>query len=144
MTAPLMDQRGNVHYHIGAQIDITRLLEGGKGLESFKQVLEQEQEAAIRDPENEFSDNSLSLKMLRELGGLLNDQEADIVRQRSNQLKKGSMNSSGSAPARPLPAGRRFVGMDELADENIWSSGKSGSGGRLPGVYQNVSPSESM
>ena len=40
----MMDQRGNVRYHIGAQIDITRLLEGGKGLESFRQLLSQERE----------------------------------------------------------------------------------------------------
>jgi hypothetical protein len=133
--APLMDERGNVRYHVGAQIDITPLLEGGKGLESLKQLFDHEKEAAnISDP----AENKLSLKLLRQLGGLLNEEEADVVRQRS--YPRGSVSSTASGPRRPTTGpGRRFVGMEETAEDNLWPAGRFGSEGRLPGVYQNVS-----
>ncbi|KAF1970300.1 hypothetical protein BU23DRAFT_570884 [Bimuria novae-zelandiae CBS 107.79] len=134
---PLFDQRGNVCYHIGAQIDITRLLEGGKGLESFKQLLDQEREVSIRASVDDFSGKKPSLKMLRELGGLLSDEEADIVGQHSARLRRGSTSSTASTSARPSPMGRRFIGMDDTADENMWPPTQFGANGRLHGVYQN-------
>jgi hypothetical protein len=133
--APLMDERGNVRYHVGAQIDITPLLEGGKGLESLKQLLDHDKEAANL---SESAENEPSLKLLRQLGGLLNEEEADVVRQRS--YRRGSMSSNASASRRPTAsAGRRFIGMEETAEDNLWPAGRFGSEGRLPGVYQNVS-----
>ncbi|KAJ4354512.1 uncharacterized protein N0V89_006249 [Didymosphaeria variabile] len=133
--APLMDQRGNVRYYVGAQIDITRLLEGGKGLESFKQLLDQEKEAANMA---DFTENKPSLRMLRELGGLLNEEEADVVRQRNVRVRRGSTSSSASTSTRTAAStGRRFIGMEETSDDNLWPARRYGPEGRLPGVYQN-------
>ncbi|KAL1599575.1 hypothetical protein SLS60_007378 [Paraconiothyrium brasiliense] len=132
--APLMDQRGNVRYYVGAQIDITRLLEGGKGLESLKQLLDQEKEAANIAVS---TDSKPSLRMLRELGGLLNEEEADIVRQRNVRVRRGSTSSSASTSTRAATSsGRRFIGMED-SDDNLWPAKRYGPEGRLPGVYQN-------
>lgn len=138
MTAPLMDQHGNIRYHIGAQIDITRLLEGGKGLESFRQLLAQEREAGIRAVGNDPGEYRPSLQMLRELGVLLDDEEVDIVRQNSTRRRFGSVSSVTSTPARATPVGRRYIGTEEAAEDSIWPLSKLGPQGRLPGVYQNV------
>ncbi|KAF2448023.1 hypothetical protein P171DRAFT_510568 [Karstenula rhodostoma CBS 690.94] len=135
MMAPLMDQRGHVRYYLGAQIDITRLLEGGKGLQSLKQLLDQDIAAANMTG---FGENRSSLSMLRELGGLLNEEEADIVRQRSQSVRPGSASSADSMPTRPTASsGRRFIGMEDSTDDNLWPARKFGPEGRLPGVYQN-------
>ncbi|KAF9741043.1 hypothetical protein PMIN06_009564 [Paraphaeosphaeria minitans] len=134
MMAPLMDQRGHVRYFLGAQIDITRLLEGGKGLQSLKQLFDQEKAVARMAG---FRDKS-SLKKLRELGGLLNEEEANIVRQRSQRNRPGSTSSVDSMSTHPMPSpGRRFIGMEDTADDNIWPARRFGPEGRLPGVYQN-------
>lgn len=140
MTAPLMDQHGHVRYYLGAQIDITRLLEGGKGLDSLKQLLDQEREANMRAAALASPDKRPSLKILGELGGLLDNEEADIMREHSARLRSGSNSSSASATARAPPGGgRRFIGMEDTVDDKMWSLAKFGSDGRLPGVYQNVS-----
>lgn len=138
MTAPLTDQRGNVRYFIGAQIDITRLLEGGRGLESFKQLLDQQREVSIRAQYDAFTDNRPSLRMLHELGDLLDDEEASVVRQRRTRRFRGSMSSIDSISPRGSPVGRRYIGTEELSENSTWPPPKFGPQGRLPGVYQNV------
>ena len=133
--APLMDHHGETRYYIGAQIDISVLLEGGRGLESFKQLLEEDE----HNPESHTLTNKPSLKLLRELSGLLNDEELEVVTHREG--RRNSIESSASANHTPTRSGtnsqRRFVGMDEPT-EDIWPSTVFGPSGRLPGVYQNV------
>ena len=138
MMAPLMDHNGKVRYFIGAQIEITRLLEGGKGLESFKQLLDQQKEASLKEQGDGIADNKQSLKMLHELGGLLDDEEANIVRRPSRRRLPGSLSSIESMSARGSPIGRRYIGTDEPSEDSIWPPIKFGPHGRLPGVYQNV------
>ncbi|PSN72992.1 hypothetical protein BS50DRAFT_582591 [Corynespora cassiicola Philippines] len=144
MMAPLMDARGKVRYFIGCQIDISKLIEGGQGLESFHTLLEREKERP-ETPIKDSLDSRPPLKVLRELGGLLNDEEIEIVAHRDNRRRR-SIDSAISTPARsicepkaaarePKPA-RRFVGMEE-PEPNFWPSSHFGSSGRLPGVYQN-------
>lgn len=38
MLAPLYDNKGHVRYFIGCQIDVSSLIEGGRGLESFRDL----------------------------------------------------------------------------------------------------------
>lgn len=131
--APLMDHHGKVRYFIGAQIDISHLLEGGKGLESFKHLLDQDQEALEKEENRNAGEQKPSLRLLHELGGLLTDEEMDVVRPRRNSIE-----SSGSTPTRANFPTRRYVGMDEPMEGNIWPPTQFGPSGRLPGVYQNV------
>ena len=39
MVAPLHDNRGNVKYYIGAQVEVTGLVEDGKGIDGFGRFL---------------------------------------------------------------------------------------------------------
>src|ERR1700761_6277042 len=86
MIAPLYDNKGDVRYFLGCQIDVSPLLEGGKGMESFSQVLAQDRAesrfgiTAGKDPMN----------LLGELGQLLNETEADFVMNRMRSSTPGS------------------------------------------------------
>lgn len=133
--APLMDSLGHVRYFIGAQIDISQLLEGGNGLESFKQLLEQDQEAIQKAENPDPIEHKPSLKLLRELGDLLNDEEIEVVRHREG--RRNSLDSNASTPTRTAFPNRRLLGMDE-PDCPVWPPSAFGPSGRLPGVYQNV------
>ena len=136
MMAPLMDHRGNVRYYIGCQIDISHLVEGGRGLESFKQLLDKDREARGK-PLPDPLDQRPPLKVLRDFGGLLNDEEIEVVHQGS---RRGSIDSGRSTPVSSTPTRppRRFVGMDDTLDTTLWPPSQFGPSGRLPGVYQNV------
>jgi hypothetical protein len=140
--APLMDHHGETCYFVGAQIDISVLLEGGRGLESFKELLQQD----AHKLEGHALSHKPSLKLLRELSGLLNDEELEVVSHRDG--RRNSVDSSASTAHTPTRSGqtptrsgtnsnRRFVGMDEPTGD-IWPPTAFGPSGRLPGVYQNV------
>jgi hypothetical protein len=134
--APLMDHRGKIRYHIGCQIDITHLLDEGRGLETFKQLLTKDQEANEK-PLPDPLDHKPPLKVLRELGSLLNDEEVEAFQTRN---PRNSMDSGNSTPNRAASTARRFVGMEDSTEANFWPASQFGPSGRLPGVYQNVSP----
>lgn len=130
MMAPLLDHRGKTRYIIGCQIDITHLLDDGRGLETFKQLLMKDQEADEKPIPDSF-DHKPPLKILRELGGLLNDEEIDAFQYRH---PKQSIMSGRSTPSRAASTTRRFVGMDDPSDASFWPSNQFGPSGRLPGV----------
>jgi hypothetical protein len=137
--APLMDHHGTVRYFIGCQVDISHLMEAGRGLESFKQLLlsdEQRLHKPIPDP----LARKPPLKALRELSQLLNDEEMNVVKQQKSD-RRNSIESTGSIPTRAVhtPSTRRVIGMDEPIESTYLPPSQFGSSGRLPGVYQNVS-----
>ncbi|KAK7703574.1 hypothetical protein SLS57_010860 [Botryosphaeria dothidea] len=135
LVAPLYDNKGNVRYFIGCQVDVTNLIEGGKGLESFQLLLDQDLGA------HEQSDNPQkgSLKAIGGLGELLSTEEVDILKHKGRH----SSNSRASTPAPPPPPSlgstpnRRFVGVEDPLEINVWPPTQFGPHGRLPGVYQN-------
>jgi hypothetical protein len=139
MMAPLMDHHGTVRYFIGCQVDISHLMEAGRGLESFKQLL-QSDEQRLHKPLPDPLARKPPLKALRELGQLLNDEEMNVVKQQSSD-RRNSIESTSSTPTRTVhtPSTRRVIGMDEPVDSPYLPPSQFGSSGRLPGVYQNVS-----
>jgi hypothetical protein len=129
-----MDHHGETCYYIGAQIDISVLLEGGRGLESFKQLLDHD----AHKLDGHAMSHKPSLKLLRELSGLLNDEELEVVSHRGERRNSLESTSTGHTPTRAgTNPNRRFVGMDETTGD-LWPSPSFGPSGRLPGVYQNV------
>ncbi|ORX94265.1 hypothetical protein BCR34DRAFT_499396 [Clohesyomyces aquaticus] len=134
MMAPLMDHRGHVRYFIGCQIDISSLVEGGRGLESFKQLLARDREQQMNEkPLPDPFDHKPSLRALRDFSELLNDEEIEIVKGRG---RRNSMESGRSTPTRASHI-RRIIGMEDSVGTNLWPPSQFGSSGRLPGVYQN-------
>lgn len=138
MMAPLMDPRGVVRYFIGCQIDITQLIEGGRGLESFKRLLDRDRAAKTKWA-SESLGHKPSLKTLGELSDLLSEEEMDIINSHNHSRDAGprpSFESGRSSPARNLHSTRRFLGTDEI-EGAPWPPSQFGVAGKLPGVYRN-------
>jgi hypothetical protein len=139
MMAPLMDHHGIARYFIGCQIDISHLMEGGRGLESFKQLLQSDEHRLHKSLPDPLA-RKPPLKALRELSHLLNDEEMDVVKSQKSD-RRNSIESTCSTSSRTVhtPTPRRVIGMDEPVDPSYLPPSQLGSSGRLPGVYQNVS-----
>lgn len=136
MIAPLYDNKGQVRYFLGCQIDVSSLIEGGRGLESFAQLLSQDRTETRfggrpeKDPKH----------ILGELGQMLNEEEGNIMK---NRTRRYSEDSKESIPQhKPTQkSGRRILGMETATERGLWPHPSLGPSGRLPGVYQNVSAS---
>ena len=145
MTAPLYDNKGKVRYILGAQIDVSGLVEDGRGLESFERLLHEQKR---RDRTFDETSESRSLKALDEFGQMLSLEESNLFQGRqgrdSMEESASSMRSSMKRNIRRNDnsrARRRILGNEEedYEDGNLMTlSTKLGPSGHLPGVYQNV------
>ncbi|KAI4722418.1 hypothetical protein E4T48_01399 [Aureobasidium sp. EXF-10727] len=134
MIAPLYDNKGNVRYFLGCQIDVTHLIEGGKGIESFEKLLANDR------AEERYRGRSgrKPTQVLGELGQMMNDDELDAVntRQRSQSRSSTPVTSSRN-PAAASRHPRKVLGMHDTLERGLWPHPSLGPSGRLPGVYQN-------
>lgn len=128
MIAPLYDNKGAVRYFLGCQIDISSMIENGRGVESFAQLLAQDRTQSRFGGRTDKDPNSL----LGDLKLLLNHEEMANIGQRA---RNQSVDMGRTTPQSPSRAGRRLLGMEE--PERLWPSPSLGPSGRMPGVYQN-------
>jgi len=137
MIAPLYDNKGAVRYFIGAQVDINGLIEGGRGIDSFERLLAQDRHQARY---GEAAMSKTPQAALGELSNMLNDDDMEIVRHSGREMT-ARRPSGASTPVTQAQrqTGRRYVGMDNPEDRNLWPAPSLGPSGRLPGVFQNVS-----
>lgn len=133
MIAPLYDNKGAVRYFIGAQIDVNGLVEGGRGLDSFERLLQQDR-AQARYGNRPVKTTQAALA---ELSGMFAEDELDTVKQHGRRGSSGA--GTSTPPPAKMGAGRRFLGMDDPSDRNLWPAAHLGPSGRLPGVFQNAS-----
>ncbi|KAL6717942.1 hypothetical protein ACLMJK_004027 [Lecanora helva] len=145
LTAPLYDNRGSVRYFIGAQIDVSGLIEDGRGLDSFASLLAESKPNKNRDSdqsENGFSQKHL--RVLNEFSQLLSLDESSVFQKqhsRASSLENSSSVYRGTPTRSDRPRQpRRVLGNeDEGEKRDEWALSSIGPSGRLPGVYQNVS-----
>ena len=153
MMAPLYDNRGCVRYFLGAQVDVSGLVEEGRGLETFAKYLEDKAQYRKRDNDQaQESTSKRSLRTLNEFGQMLSLDESAIFQSHSrsssihsgdnqpamNYLTRGALARREAGSRHP----RKVLGHDETHDEddrNAWAFSSMGPSGKLPGVYQNVS-----
>lgn len=152
LTAPLYDNHGAVRYFIGAQIDVSGLIEDGRGLDSFERFLAETRPNRNRD--SDLSEDSFAQKHLRtlsEFGQMLSLDESSLFTRHSRESSMADNASSVNYSARGNPARgepslrrtRRVLGNDDDTneqDKNAWVLSSMGPSGKLPGVYQNVRP----
>ena len=149
LTAPLYDNRGSVRYFIGAQIDVSGLIEDGRGLDSFAQHLADRRSNRNRDSDQ--SDDTITqkpLKTLSEFGQMLSLDESSVFQHHSRassmQDNASSISYRGNHNRQEQGSRRmrRVLGNDDDDDEgkdkNAWALSSVGPSGKLPGVYQNV------
>ena len=158
MVAPLYDNRGQVRYFIGAQVDVSGLVEGGRGIESFERLLsddeshvDQEKALALSDGANDKV--KTPLEHLAELGQMFSYDECNTVQSvsRSNSLRDDA-SLKVTQSSRPIGTGkpgapssrlgnRRVLGDEtnpEDSEKKDWGLSTTTLSGRLPGVYQSV------
>ena len=152
LTAPLYDNRGAVRYFIGAQIDVSGLIEDGRGLDSFERYLSENRPNRNRDSDqSDETFNSKHLRILNEFSQMLSMDESSLFTRHSRESSVADNASSMSFSARGTPARsepsqrrpRRVLGTEDDSDErekNTWALSSVGPSGKLPGVYQNVRP----
>lgn len=150
LIAPLYDNRGVIRYFIGAQVDISGLIEDGRGLDSFARYLEEKTQRPHRD--YSIEDGKKSLQALDEFGQMLSLDESAVFKShsRTSSLQDGASSTNfsirGGTTSRRRDTGsrvpRRVLGTEDVDDEqdrnNGWGFASIGSSGKLPGVYQNV------
>ncbi|KAK3670053.1 hypothetical protein LTR78_010084 [Recurvomyces mirabilis] len=148
MLAPLYDNKGQVRYFLGCQIDVSSLIENGRGLESFSGLLAQDRSESRFGGRDRSAHNALN-----ELGQMLSEEEGRMVGSGSGRARSFASAEGGksgaqaqqqqqyqsSSTATPQRRGKRILlGMEETATERtLWPSAALGPSGRLPGVYQN-------
>lgn len=132
MIAPLYDDKGRIRYFIGCQIDVTKLVEGGKGLESMQRSISQQ-----RSGSRFGSLKKSSLESLGELSRQFSPVELEVVR--NPDFDHADTGKQEAPRSRPNTA-RRRLGMEDAIEpeRSLWPAGFLGSSGRLPGVYQNA------
>ncbi|PSK37519.1 Phototropin-2 [Elsinoe australis] len=133
MIAPLYDNKGTVRYFLGCQIDVSSMVEDGRGMESFQQLLAKERV----DSRLGHRQNKRPAQILAELSAMLNNDELTTLRNATMGVTEESR--TATPPARQTRGGRRILGMDEDApsEQALWPDRSLGPSGRLPGVYQN-------
>lgn len=131
LIAPLYDNKGTVRYFLGCQIDVSPLIENGRGVESFAQLLAQDR---LQSRFGGRPDRPPT-RVLGDLGSLLDEKERESVKSRA---MSGTAETRNPTPQSRSGGTRRVLGMEEQS-EQLWPHASLGPSGRLPGVYQNVS-----
>lgn len=150
MTAPLYDNRGNVRYIIGAQVDVSGLIEDGRGLDSFERTLHDRSYNQRDSCDPADTANKKHLRRLGEFAQMLSSDESAVLGQSTHsrpssvqdtESARGSIKGGyGGAKGPREPGRRRILGNEdeEMEGGRLWALSSSGPSGKLPGVYQNV------
>ncbi len=150
MTAPLYDNRGNVRYIIGAQVDVSGLIEDGRGLDSFERTLNDRSYNQRDNSDTGDTAKKKHLKRLGEFAQMLSLDESSVLGQSTHsrtssipdtESARGSLKGGyGGAKSQREPGRRRILGNEdeEMEGGKMWALSSSGPSGKLPGVYQNV------
>ena len=157
MAAPLCDNRGRVRYYIGCQLDVTGLVDGGRGIESFANLLAEDrydEEQRKHQGNNSHITGTHAkdpMRALGELGQTLSLDESDMIHSHSRRNSmRDDLSIAGSTVGASInrrenisrTSTRRVLGEDEhQREDGEWALSSTGPSGKLPGVYQNVTHS---
>jgi PAS domain S-box-containing protein len=157
MISPLEDDKGKVKYFLGAQIDVSRLVAGGWGLDGLERLVQKREMEEIRGRRIVKGKKDGALRKLRELSEMFDLEESVVVRShsRGSSLDRSEIGSGATSAGsdRPKQARRVFgddkeeaSGSDEDGsgseteatekEKSAWKLATTGSSGKLPGVYQ--------
>ena len=164
MIAPLYDSEGNMKYQIGAQVDVSGLVENGRGLDFFAHYLTTQQQRG-RSSVDSTERKQKQLNKLRELSEMFDLEESAIVQthSRSSSITRDDDAASVNSLDRPKALRRLFVSDSDSesdddeedtptdATKDAWKLAQDGPQGRpsggLPGVYDTymlIRPAPSM
>lgn len=129
MMAPLLDSRGQVRYFIGAQIDVSGLVEDCTDLEAFRHMLDQKDG---HKPEGEPKDE------FQQLAEMFNHTELDTVRKFGGNMHREHVDEHDNASLRSYQP--RLLIQDQTTFDMDKSEKPSPKpDGKLSGAYKHVS-----
>jgi PAS domain-containing protein len=144
MIAPLMDSRGNIRYYIGAQVDVSGLLEDCSEMEGLMKMVEKEQEYENAPEEAE---EAYHKDEFQELSEMFNGAELDTVRKCGGRMHKEYVDDAEQDPSSGRP---RLLLKDPMQEDPENESKMPSSvpptirekiNGKLEGIYSHVSNS---
>jgi PAS domain S-box-containing protein len=148
MLAPLLDDKGKVKYYLGAQVDASRLVEGGRGVDGYERFLVKREMESERGRKKETNKKQMALAKLRDLSMTFDLEESAVVQSnsRSSSMTRGE-DREGSVASTDRPrTGRRVLrdedeksgseAEDDDKDNPAWKLSHDKPSGGLPGVYK--------
>ncbi|CZR60120.1 uncharacterized protein PAC_10015 [Phialocephala subalpina] len=148
MIAPLHDGKGNLKYYLGAQVDASRLVEGGRGVDGLERCLVKKEMESQRKKEDIQEPKQVTLAKLRDLSMTFDLEESAVVQ---IQSRRNSVSSrvEEEIPKKGPAARRRLQDDDERAadesddsgDDNEsaspeWTLSQNAKTGKPPGIYK--------
>lgn len=137
MVAPLLDSRGVVRYHLGAQVDVSGLVKESAGLESLRRLVARNPRESDLDDSREACSRPKAKSEFRSLAEMLSPHELGTVRQSGGIMYRSYQESLRDATAdhagrgRPTnDAGLECHGSDPMLRVSVTSVGP------LTGIYK--------
>jgi PAS domain S-box-containing protein len=141
MLAPLHDDKGKVKYYLGAQVDASRLIEHGRGVEGFERYLMKKEMDSQRQKHAQTDLKQAALDRLRDLSISFDLEESAVVKNSSRSSSRTRVESGEDPTAR-----RRLDDTDSGSDSEDDHLGIDGGdalklsrdrfSGNLPGIYK--------
>lgn len=134
MIAPLCDSRGQIRYHVGAQVDVSGLVKDCTELESFQQlVMDQGGKPDLRPND---MDDSQKKDEFQELSEMLNMGELETVRRCGGRMHRESYEEDEEASRNGAPHRPRLLLKEHTAEFASGSALSNRVSGRLSGIFQ--------
>ncbi|KAL8972920.1 MAG: hypothetical protein Q9183_000271 [Haloplaca sp. 2 TL-2023] len=134
MIAPLCDSRGQIRYHIGAQVDVSGLVKDCTDLESFQQlVMDQSNRPS---PQTSIVDDGQKKDEFQELSEMLNMGELETVRRFGGKMHRESYEEEEEGSRNGGPHRPRLLLKEPTADLGQSTATTSRVSGKLCGIFQ--------
>lgn len=138
MIAPLCDSKGKIRYFIGAQVDVSGLVKDCTELESFQELVAQQNMAntdtnGLRNEGGEECNDDF-----QELSEMFNMAELETVRRYGGRMHREYQEEEVDKIRTEAPHMPRLLLQEPTADEDQGFNRGDSQSGRLRGIYQNV------
>ncbi len=139
LLAPLHDDKGNVKYYLGAQVDASRLVESRQGIDGFERFLSQREVEANKVEKGDHRE--LILDRLQSLSMCFDLQENAVVQDNSRRNLFTANVDANFTSRRRIQEEEPSDDEDESDGQDVkndvaWKLSAEASTGQLPGIYK--------
>ncbi|KAL9640908.1 MAG: hypothetical protein Q9204_000501 [Flavoplaca sp. TL-2023a] len=134
MIAPLCDSRGQIRYHIGAQVDVSGLVKDCTDLESFQKLVTDQSNR--QSPNDNGLDDAQKKDEFQELSEMLNMGELETIRRYGGRMHRESYEEEDDASRNGGPHRPRLLLKEPTADPGLSAALGNRTSGKLSGIFQ--------
>lgn len=139
MIAPLCDSRGQVRYHIGAQVDVSGIVKECTDLESLRRLVNREEIQCAAAGDEISAEEPSKRDEFQELSEMFNMQELETVRRCGGRMHKDMRENVTEVSSNHWHRPRLLLSEPSLEVTKINRMDiRFNVNGKLSGVYQNV------